>query len=173
LETLRVWEAWRALNPECEHVQGDMRSVRLGRVFDAVFVHDAIMYMTTQDDLRAALETAYVHCRVGGAALFVPDHTRETFAPSTRHGGHDGARRGMRYLEWTHDPDEADTTTTTDFAYIMREEDGTVRVEHDRHVCGLLSCAAWTTLLQDVGFQVQVALDPFNRELFVGKKTRE
>jgi ubiquinone/menaquinone biosynthesis C-methylase UbiE len=37
----------RALNPECEHVQGDMRTVRLGRQFDAVFVHDAVVYMTT------------------------------------------------------------------------------------------------------------------------------
>ncbi len=27
----------RALNPECEHVQGDMRTVRLGRQFDAGF----------------------------------------------------------------------------------------------------------------------------------------
>ena len=32
----------RRLNPDCEHLAGDMRSVRLGRSFDAVFVHDAI-----------------------------------------------------------------------------------------------------------------------------------
>ncbi len=61
----------RALNPECEHVQGDIRTVRLGRTFDAVFVHDAICHMTTESDLRAALKTAFVHCRPGGAALFV------------------------------------------------------------------------------------------------------
>ena len=30
----------RSINPECEHVQGDMRTLRLGREFDAVFVHD-------------------------------------------------------------------------------------------------------------------------------------
>jgi len=35
----------RRLNPECEHVQGDMRSIRLGRVFDCVLVHDAVSYM--------------------------------------------------------------------------------------------------------------------------------
>src|SRR5687768_9071191 len=44
----------RRLNPECEHVQGDMRDVRLGREFDAVFVHDAVCYMTTEADVRAA-----------------------------------------------------------------------------------------------------------------------
>jgi trans-aconitate methyltransferase len=37
------------LNPECEHVQGDMRTVRLGRQFDAVFIHDAICYMTSEE----------------------------------------------------------------------------------------------------------------------------
>ena len=52
----------RALNPECEHVEGDMRTVRLGREFDAVFVHDAVCYLTTEDDLRRAIETAFVHC---------------------------------------------------------------------------------------------------------------
>src|SRR6476660_2771964 len=34
----------RTLNPDCEHVEGDMRTLRLDRVFDAVFVHDAIEY---------------------------------------------------------------------------------------------------------------------------------
>src|SRR5690606_694113 len=36
----------RTLNPECDHIEGDMRTLRLGREFDAVFVHDAICYMT-------------------------------------------------------------------------------------------------------------------------------
>jgi len=127
----------RALNPECEHVEGDMRTVRLGRTFDAVFIHDAIMYMTTEDDLKLAMTTAFVHCRPGGAVVLEPDHTRELFEPSTKHGGHDGPTRAMRYLEWCYDPDPTDTTTVTDFAYILREEDGSVRVEFDRHVTGL------------------------------------
>lgn len=162
----------RGLNPECEHIQGDMRTVRLGRLFDAVFIHDAIMYMTTEDDLRSAMETAYVHCRAGGAALFVPDHTRESFEPSTKHGGHDGASRSMRYLEWSYDPDENDTTYVTDFAYLLREGDGTVRIEYDRHVCGLLGRADWLRLLREIGFHVEVKPDPYGRELFVATKSQ-
>ena len=95
----------RALNPECEHVQGDMRTVRLNRQFDLVFVHDAVCYMTTESDLRQAIETAFMHCRPGGAALFAPDHLLENFRPSSDHGGHDSATHGLRYLEWTWDPD--------------------------------------------------------------------
>ena len=84
----------QGLNPGCEHVLGDMRTVRLGRTFDIVFVHDAIAYMVTETDLVDCLGTAFAHLRPGGVALFVPDHTRESFHPSTDHGGHDGADGG-------------------------------------------------------------------------------
>ncbi len=70
----------RRLNPECEHYRGDMRTIRLGRDFDAVFVHDAVSYMVTETDLRLAIETAFVHCRPGGIAVFMPDETTEIFA---------------------------------------------------------------------------------------------
>ena len=72
-----------------------MRTLRLGRTFDAVLVHDAIDYMTTEADLRAALTTAYAHCE--RVALFLPDEITETFEPSTDHGG----TGDVRYLEWT------------------------------------------------------------------------
>ncbi len=142
----------RALNPECEHLEGDMRTVRLGRTFDAVFVHDAIAYITTEDDLRAVFETAYVHCRPGGCALLVPDFLRETFEPGTDHGGHDGADRAMRYLEWRYDPSPIDTTYLVDFAYLLRLPGGALDVRRDRHVCGLFPRQTWLELLTDVGF---------------------
>ncbi|HVS12723.1 MAG TPA: class I SAM-dependent methyltransferase [Thermoanaerobaculia bacterium] len=166
----------RELNPECEHLQGDMRTVRLGREFDRIFIHDAICYLTTRDDLRRGLETAYVHCRPGGAALLAPDYVRENFEPSTDHGGHDGLRGALRYLEWTWDPDPADTTYLVDYAYLLREGDGAVRVEHDRHVEGLFARADWLELLADVGFQGRVVpfehseLEPGTHELFLAVK---
>ena len=46
----------RELNPECEHIEGDMRTLQLGREFDAVFTHDAIMHMRTEDALREAMD---------------------------------------------------------------------------------------------------------------------
>ena len=69
----------RRLNPECEHLTGDMRSVRLGRTFDAVFIQDAIAHLTTENELRQALRTAYVHCKPGGVALLAPDFVQDTF----------------------------------------------------------------------------------------------
>jgi SAM-dependent methyltransferase len=144
-------EVSRRLNPECEHVEGDMRTVRLGRTFDAVFVHDAILYITTAADLAAVFETARVHLRPGGVALFVPDCTKETFAPRTSWGGHDRGDRSMRYLQWDYDPDPDDTTYCTSFAYLFREGGGEVRMEQDHHVMGLFPAATWLGLIEGAG----------------------
>ena len=154
-------EISRALNPECEHVVGDMRSLRLGRTFDAVFVHDALAYIVSEPDLQAVFAIAYEHCRPGGSAVFVPDYVTETFAPDTRCGGHDAAdgTRGLRYLEWVRG-DSGETTHVVDFAYLLRDGDE-VRTEWDRHVCGLFPRETWRRGLEDAGFDVEVAEPQF------------
>lgn len=159
------------LNPDCEHIEGDMRTLRLGRVYDVVFIHDAIDYMLTSDDLRRAIATAAQHCRSGGVALLVPDHVAETLRPSTDHGGHDGQGRSMRYLEWLTDPDPTDTQCTTDYVYLLKETDRPDRVEHESHVHGLFPRQVWLDLMRDEGFDTAVITDPFERDLFVGRRT--
>jgi hypothetical protein len=160
----------RGLNPECEHVAGDMRSLRLGRTFDAVLVHDAVMYMTSAADLRSAMVTALEHLRPGGAAIFLPDVVRETFEPKTDHGGHDGVGRALRYLEWTYDPDPSDATFITDFTMVLREDPDTVRVRYDRHVEGLFAEHEWLAMLADAGLPASVEQDPYERRVFIGTK---
>jgi trans-aconitate methyltransferase len=159
-----------SLNPECEHVEGDMRTLRLGFQADVVFTHDAIDYMTTLTDLRQALETAFVHCKPGGLAIFVPDHVRETFESSTEHGGTDGPERSLRYLEWTYDPDESDTTCITEYIYAFREGNQPVQVEHDTHTCGVFPRAEWLRLLGDLGFTTKIVSDEVGRDIFVARR---
>lgn len=167
----------RRLNPDCEHIEGDMRTVRLGREFDAIFIHDAIAYMCSETDLRLAIATAFVHCKPGGVALFAPDYTRETFRPGTDTGGHDSQGRGLRYLEWTWDPDPDDRTYVVDFAYLLREADGQVRCEHDRHVCGQFARQDWLRMIIEVGFQARAVafehttIEPGSCESFIGTKS--
>lgn len=160
----------QALNPDCEHLEGDMRRLRLGCLFDVVFIHDAIGYMTTLQDLQQAIETAFVHCKVGGVALFSPDYVCETFQPSTDHGGRDGEGRSLRYLEWTYDPDDADTTYVVEHAYLMRENNRPAQVEHEQHILGLFPRAEWLRRLSAVGFQAEILRDPYNRDIFVAHK---
>jgi hypothetical protein len=164
------------LNPECEHIVGDMRDVRLGRTFDAVFVHDAIDYMTTESDLCRAIATAFVHCRPGGVAVFVPDHTTETFEPETDHGGVDGPEgRAARALWWTVADGDG---VTTDYVFLLRHADGTVEVVHDRHHTGRFSIELWLRLLQEAGFEAttveeETIEDRVARTFFVGTRSRE
>jgi len=164
----------QTINPECEHIQGDMRTLRLNRTFDAVFVHDAICYMTTENDLRCAMQTAFEHCRPGGVALFAPDDTRENFADKTDHGGHDGQGRALRYLEWSSDPDASDGTYLYEFVYVLHEDGQPTRTAYEGHECGLFSRAHWLRLLKEVGFKPSALpfehseVPPGSLEVFVG-----
>jgi SAM-dependent methyltransferase len=143
----------RRINPECEHVEGDMRSVRLGRLFDCVLVHDAVSYMASREDLAGAVVSAFAHTAPGGVALFLPDFVRETFRPGTETGGSDSGGRALRYLEWRWDPDPADTTYLTDMAYLLRDATGAVEVFHDRHVMGLFAREVWLGAIAEAGFR--------------------
>ena len=150
------WTVSRALNPECEHVQGDMRTVRLGREFDAVFVHDAVCYMTTESDLRQAIETAFVHCRPGGAVLFAPDHVRENFQPVDR-SWRPRRRRRATCATWNGPGILIRQTRRTWWTTPICCASATARAgRHDRHLEGLFPRADWLRLLSEAGFDPQV-----------------
>lgn len=161
----------RHVNPECEHMLGDMRTLDLGRMFDLVFVHDAIMYAADEASVRATLATAARHCRPGGGVVIVPDFVRETFKPESSVHGEDGADgRGLRYLEWKWDPDPDDTTFEVAYAFLMRETDASTHVDSDRHQEGLFPRAAWLTWIREAGFDASSRMDPWNRDVFSGRK---
>jgi SAM-dependent methyltransferase len=173
----KMLEVSRKLNPQCEHIRGDMRTLRLGRTFDAVFVHDAIDYMLTTTDLVQAVETAFAHCRPGAVAVFVPDSTAETFQPTSGVGGSDDGtnQRAARYLEWTWDPDPADTWVDTVYVFVLRDEDGSVEVVHERHRTGLFARTEWLRILESAGFEATVVTentteDRMPRDVFVGRR---
>ena len=141
----------RELNPELEHLEGDMRTVRLGRRFDAVMIHDAIAYMTTEEDLGAAMRTAAEHLEPGGMALFVPDETAENFKPAHSSGGNDGEHASVRYLQWLHRP--TGTSYRATYVYAIVEGDGPTRVEWEDHEVGLFPRATWLRLIQEAGLE--------------------
>lgn len=166
----------RRLNPGCRHEVGDMRTVRLDRTFDAVFIHDAVDYLDTEHDLRLAIDTAHLHCRPGGVVVLVPDATAESFRPATDHGGNDEPTgRGVRYLEWSWDPDPEDTWYLTEYAFLLRDADGSVRAVHETHRTGLFPRTVWLRLLGEAGFDASAVAEQTDeprppRELFVGHR---
>jgi SAM-dependent methyltransferase len=161
------------LNGSVEHHLGDMRTVRLGRRFDAVLIHDAIGYMTTETDLLAAFVTAREHLKPGGVLVTAPDYYVETFdGPYVSNNTRKAGSVELTYVEYDTDPDPHDSTIDTVFVYFLTE-DGKFRVELDRHVTGLFTIDTWQRLLGEAGFVTQrrpypVTEDPRSDFLWVG-----
>ncbi len=166
----------QTLNPRCIHHVGDMRTLRLGRVFDAVFIHDAIDYLTALDDLHATMATVVAHLRPGGVAVLMPDDLAETFVETTEHGGSDAPDgRGARFLEWTWDPDPSDSWIRTEYLFVLRDSDGAVRTRHETHRTGLFPREAWMDVLTDAGLSPLIVTETTDddrpgREIFVAHR---
>lgn len=141
----------RRLNPSVTHHVGDMRSVRLGRTFDAVLIHDAISYLTTEDDLARTFATVSAHLRPGGLLVCAPDWYRETFDGSvaSAHGPR-GDDPEVTMFVHHFDPDPSDTTMDALHVLVLRRG-REVEVVHDRHVLGLFPLATWTRRIADAG----------------------
>jgi hypothetical protein len=106
--------------------------------------------MTTEDDLRSAIETAAVHLKPDAMALFVPDDITDTYKPSSSQGGHDIGGRSLRYTE-SHGPMQPGTNVVeVRFTYVLRDGESE-RVEEDTHLTGVFPRATWLRLLDDAG----------------------
>ena len=168
----------RELNPECEHIQGDMLTLRLRRSFDAVLVHDAVDYVTTEEELLAVASTAFAHCRPGGIAVFAPDHTADTFRPGRGGGGgSDESGRQASFRERTSDPDPADEWIESEYEFTLRSADKDVQVIREAHRMGAFRHSTWLRILTAAGFDpepgdvAQVYAGPAAaglRHLFIG-----
>jgi SAM-dependent methyltransferase len=172
-------EVSRRLNPECGHLAADMRTLDLDRRFDLVLAHDAISYMTTEADLRAAFATAYRHLKPGGLALFIPDEVLETFEPGVAEafGGDSPDGRSARAMEWVCER-EADGTAMVHYAFLLREADGQMSSMAESHRVGVFARTDWEGWLAEEGFDVETVQertdeDRTTRFFFLGTRPRE
>jgi len=161
----------KKVNPGVELHAGDMRHIRLNKKFDAVLIHDAIVYMRSEKDLSAAFATAAAHLKPGGVFITGPDYYRDTFAgPRVEHFTRASASRELTYVEYAHDPDPSDTAMEIIFFFLIREK-GQLRIEQDRHITGLFSRASWIKLMEKAGFRVEpriITSEGAPHELLVG-----
>ena len=153
------------LNPGVEHIVGDMRTIRVGRMFDAVIVHDAVSYMLNEQDLSQTFQTAREHLQIGGIFVTAPDWLIENFPGiyTSSSTSSDGDTE-LTYFEYSHDPDIFDTTMETYFTYFIKEG-SRFRVEQDRHVTGLFPMKTWTSLMEKTGFEVETRDYPVHDDL--------
>lgn len=148
----RMLELARSLNPECEYVSGDMRSIDLGGTYDVVLIYDSVNYMTTVRDLKAVFETAFRHLKPGGLALTIVEETPDNFQQNktkVEHRKKNGIE--LTYIEHWYDPDPMDSTYETTFVYLIRKNKK-LAIEHDIHICGIFPLRVWTDIMRDIGF---------------------
>ena len=171
----QMLEISQRLNPQTLHHLGDMRTIRLGRAFDVVAIHDAVNYMTTEDDLRQAIATAETHLNPGGLLLLAPDCVQETFTgPRVVEWTKEAEDQSVTFIEYMAKPRPGATTAESVFIFVI-DEGGELRVEVDRHTGGLFPTETWLSLLKAAGLdaeyiQTNAYEGGFGGNLFVGRK---
>jgi ubiquinone/menaquinone biosynthesis C-methylase UbiE len=171
----------RTAHPEIEYIEGDMRTLRLDRQFDAVAIPDSIDYMNSLDDLRRAVQTAAEHLKSDGV-LLVAGKTEETFR--NNNFAYTGEKNGVHVtlLENNYiNPFHPNTYEAT-FVYLIRQR-GELTIYTDQQVLGLFPQAAWDNVFKDAGFtMIKTNLDgvydkyllgrgEYPLTVFVGQKT--
>ncbi len=149
--------------------QGDMRTFRLGRRFDAVTcLYSAIGYMTTVDDLAAALINMGDHLVDGGVLVvepwFTPDrwHEGSTHAESTTAGDLGIARVTRSWREGDQ--------SLLEMRYAMASPERTWSFT-EVHRMGLFTTEQQLTAFRAAGFDVEYeAPGLIGRGLFVAVK---
>ncbi len=141
--SLPMLEQARRLNPSLSYLQGDMRTIRLAALFDAVILADASDYLLTLDDLEKAVRTAYDHLRPGGVFCTYAEEIRGRFVQNqtqTTHRVYENIQ--VTAIENMYDPDPSDSNYEMTFVYLIRQG-GELSVEVDRHLAGLFSSDEW------------------------------
>lgn len=142
------------LNAEVEYVVGDIRNVRLGRLFEAVLVHDAIAYMTSIQELEAVYATAAAHLRAGGVMVAFLETLRDRFV---QHGTQVKTTylegRSVTVVESDYDSDPTDHSFEKSFVFLIHER-GELRIEVDRHAIGIFDREEFIEAIRGAGFEV-------------------
>ncbi len=163
------------LNPSVEHCVGDMRTVRLGQTFAAVIIHDAISYLTSEDDIRKTLQTVTAHLTPGGIFVTAPDYFLETFRSpecSMQTKSRDGVE--LVFTQYGYRASDDSPIVEIIMTYYIRRN-GVLSVEFDRHTTGLFSLTTWQQLIEESGFAFEKREYPVHEDkrqayLLIGTK---
>lgn len=143
----------RQAHPDVEYFEGDMRTIRLNRQFDAVAIPDSIDYMASQEDLQQAIQTAVTHLKTGGVLLVVAK-TEEIFR--NNNFAYSGERAGIHVTVLENNfinPFRPHTYEAT-LVYLIRRQ-GELTIHTDHQVLGLFPQALWDEVFRNAGMTMQ------------------
>ena len=143
----------RLRHQDIEYIEGDMRTVRLGREFDAVTIPDSIDYMGSLPELRMAIETAVAHLKPSGILLVV-GKTQESFRDNNF--AYTGEQEGLHVtlLENNYINRYRPDTYEATLVYLIRRR-GELTIHTECHVLGLFSHEVWEKVFAEAGLSVQ------------------
>ncbi len=143
----------KKINPEVDYLEGDMRSVNLGKPFDAVVIPESIGYMTTKEDLNKTISTATAHLKPGGILLIVA-HMKEEFQENNF--AYTGSANDIDITVFENNyilKPQGDIYEAT-IVYLIRKA-GELQIYNDRHLIGLFTTKVWMELLSDQELEVK------------------
>lgn len=143
-------EIAKQTNPEIEYLKGDMRDVNLNRQFDVVAIPDSIMYMSTREDLIAAIKNAAAHMKPEGI-LVVVAHTREEFR--NNNFAYTGETENAHVTVLENDHIVSQSTYEATMIHLIRQA-GELKIHHEVHTLGLFSYNEWMEIFNMVNLQV-------------------
>ncbi len=170
----------REKNPEIEYIEGDMRTIRLDRQFDAVVIPDSIDYIATRGGLQQVIQTAALHLRTGGVLLIVCS-TAEQFR--NNNFVYTGEKDDVHVTLFENNYANPYTPQTHEITlfYLIRRN-GALETYSEHIVAGLFPQASWEALFTQAGLTVysqnlfgaydQYLFDDgeYTQTIFIGRK---
>ena len=144
-------EVAKMTNPEITYIKGDMRTVGLNKKFDAVIIPDAIMYMTTLDDLKATVRNACAHMKSGGVLLIVA-HTREEFR--NNNFAYTGEKDNVYITVLENNHIVSESTYEATFVNLIRQ-DNDLSISYEVHTLGLFSYEEWMNIFEECRLKIE------------------
>jgi ubiquinone/menaquinone biosynthesis C-methylase UbiE len=142
----------RMTHPDIEYLDGDMRTLRLNRQFDAVVIPDSIDYMASRDDLHQAIQTAVLHLKPGGVLLVV-GKTEEIFQNNNFAYTGETDDVHVTVLENNYINPFRPNTYEATLVYLIRQA-GALTIHSEQQVLGLFSQTVWDEVFAAAGMSM-------------------
>jgi len=166
--SLGMLEKARTTHPDIEYLEGDMRTLRLNRLFDAVAIPDSIDYMVSLADFQQAIQTAVEHLKTGGI-LLIAGKTEETF--QNNNFAYSGEKNSVHVtlLENNYINKFRPNTYEATLVYLIWEQ-GELTIHTDHHVLGLFPLETWEKVFDNAGLTMQrMTLDHIYDKYLMGE----
>ena len=145
------------LNPTTVHTVGDMRSVKLGMMFDVIIVGDSIGYAISMQDLKAVILNSRQHLKKTGVLLLLPDWTQETYTHNHVWSREvEFGQSTVSLVEYQYQNLSDPSQIHSVFVFLIASGTDTI-VEVDYHSFGLHSAATWRSTIESLHLSLDTA----------------